>query len=385
MPNCKARAILTSRPYVRLTRNVLAVKHRNSLLLIALWIVAEACAASKSSDEQTADRHACVGPKCQTGGQTKDDFEISLATGGGGSSGTAASFAGSSLPTLCGAETPSCDPDDTLSCHDAAVALGQGGSSGAASLGDFGSGTRGISESGAGAPGNSVVSAGTVGDSIGGSGATDSGMTTAGTSATVPSGNAAGSVATACRIRRDLSVVRATCEVAGKGTIGAPCASRANCAAGLACVDENGTAQCRPYCCRGVGSCPPATYCDLRPTHELVASTEPLLVSVCMPGTDCRFEDPNKCQVDRSCSCPSSKVCGVVRSDGTTACVTPGTGTEGEPCPCAAQHVCSDARGTCFQICSLATNELQCASGICQASTSMPDNWGVCVNSAALL
>jgi hypothetical protein len=69
----------------------------------------------------------------------------------------------------------------------------------------------------------------------------------------------------------------AQCQPAGKGLLGAPCASSGDCAAGFACVGGPNAAQCRPYCCQSPEACPPDTYCASQPLHESA-----LLVPVCV-------------------------------------------------------------------------------------------------------
>jgi hypothetical protein len=340
--------------------------------LVLLWVFAQGCEVSKSASESAVSGPDCVGPACQKGAQLKNTFALALAVAGAGMGGAVTSTA--SVLTLCGVQKPSCDPDDTGSCRNAVPPIGQGGASSVELAAGAGSIDRNASSNADTADGNPK------GDSLvgGGTGA-------GGSDGTGGASSAAGAPAMACRIQRDLPVVLASCEPAGTGTLGAPCVSRANCAAGLACVEENGTAQCRPYCCRGVSSCPAGTYCDSRPTKELVATTERLSVSVCVHGVECRFDDPFPCLADRDCSCPTGKTCGLVRADGTTACITPGNGTEGQPCPCAAGHVCAETLGTCFKVCRLVSNAQACSAGFCQASANLASIWGICLSSDALL
>lgn len=314
--------------------------------------------------------NTCAAANCQAGAHNKDEYELTLAAAGAGG---AAAGGGAGLSALdlayCGVQVPTCDPDDVNSCGYAAPSEGQGGATSNIALPSDGT----LPSAGAAGFAADGIGLGILGGASNVGSASD--LTRAGTSG----------VKLACRVTGDQSVSRTTCEPAGQGTLGAPCVSRANCASGFDCAEENGTAQCRPYCCHGVGGCPLRTYCAQRFTKELVATTGRLLVAVCMPAVSCRFDDPFPCPVDKACSCPSGKACGVVRSDGTTACVVPATGVEGEPCPCAAQHVCSDTLGTCFKVCSLTSNDPTCTGGFCQSSTSLPVEWGLCVNSTSLL
>lgn len=328
------------------------MKYSRSLFVISIWFVAQGCDASKA-ELAPAYSSGCVGARCQPDPQNKEQYDILVGSAGAGVAGTTASSP-SALPPLCSVQNPTCDPDDASSCNHVVPSIGAGGAS-------YGT------------------------SSAGATNGSDDALANGGTSFGGATGQAGVGVALACRIQRDILPTRATCEPAGSGKTGAPCLSRANCAAGLACVEENGTAQCRPYCCRGVGSCPNGTYCDQRSTKELVAATERLTVSVCLPAVECRFDDPYPCPPDRTCSCPVGKACGVVRPDGTTACVAPGVGTEGQPCPCAAGHVCSGTLGSCFKVCSLSSSDPGCVDGFCQSSESLSSNWGICVGPSSLL
>lgn len=313
---------------------------------IVAWMLAEGC--SNASSSGTANSDKCIGPTCQSGTQSKDEYTIVLGSAGSGGSATGAAgmVTRAPLPKLCSVQQPTCDPDSALACAFSEA----GGSTGRAA--------------------NSHA------------GATDSSSLTQDTSV----GVAGSSPASACRVVRDGMLVATRCDIAGMGTLGAPCVSDANCAAGFSCVEEAGTAQCRPYCCRGADSCPIGTYCDLRSVKELQDSIDSIWVSVCMPGAPCRFDEPYPCPADKKCSCPSGKTCGAVRGDGTTACVVPGDGTEGKPCPCAANHVCADALGSCLKVCDLTSRDPSCGEeGICQTSANLPFPWGLCVSSSALL
>jgi hypothetical protein len=81
----------------------------------------------------------------------------------------------------------------------------------------------------------------------------------------------------------------------------------------------------------------------------------------------------------------------VVRADGTTTCRVPGTGEQGDPCSvgpgativtaCAWNHVCSSVTQKCVKICNIDAAEDECAPQKCQASSELPQNFGVCVGS----
>jgi hypothetical protein len=69
----------------------------------------------------------------------------------------------------------------------------------------------------------------------------------------------------------------------------------------------------------------------------------------------------------------------VVRADGTTTCRVPGTGKQGDACPCAWNHVCSSVTQKCVKICNTDPAKDECAPQKCQASSELPQSFGVCV------
>lgn len=323
-----------------------------SYFVVSVWLFAVCC--GNVSTDATGASGDCIGPTCQAGTQNKTSYTMTGwdTAGAGGRAATGLAGAGAdaipALPKLCSVQSPTCDPDDVTACN-SPRARGGGGDSG--------------TETGGAAAVQGVIPAGAAG---------------------VEAAGRASSLA--CRVGRYDAQPVTRCEPAGNGALGAPCVSDQNCAAGFSCVEESGTAQCRPYCCRGDDSCPTGTYCDVRPVKELEELIDRIWVSVCMPGASCRFDEPYSCPADRKCSCPAGKTCGAVRGDGTTACVTPGDGLEGEPCPCAANHVCADSLGSCLKVCDLTSREVSCGEqGICQNSTNLPYPWGICVSSSAFL
>jgi hypothetical protein len=192
----------------------------------------------------------------------------------------------------------------------------------------------------------------------------------------------------ACRVVLVNNVAMTTCELAGPGLEEAACSSRSDCAAGYACVEESGGSHCRHYCCGGNDSCStPGTFCEERELAGLENDALKARASVCMPATLCRLDEPYPCPSDERCSCPSGKACGVVRNDGTTSCVTPGAGQDGDSCPCAAGYVCSATLGQCLKVCSLSDvdSALFCDTGVCQPSPNLPVDFGICVNAESLL
>lgn len=159
----------------------------------------------------------------------------------------------------------------------------------------------------------------------------------------------------------------ADCGLAGSAGADDPCTTAADCKAGLGCGATTITGICRPYCCGDPELCPTKTYCT--PTAMAEADVD---VPLCVPVKPCDL-------LGDSNVCGDGEACTIVRADGTTSCVVPGTGTEGEACPCAAGHVCSNVTGTCLKLCHLDGDECG-PTGTCQGGTlPYPDNIGFCV------
>ena len=194
-----------------------------------------------------------------------------------------------------------------------------------------------------------------------------------------------------CRIRpvADSSAIERACEGAGPGKSGDPCQTTVDCGSGLTCVAEDLAGLCRPYCCADPESCPSNSYCTTRST---LINRDPWVlgsdVPVCSVAENCPLTDPYPCPQDQNCTCPAGKACMVVRRQGLTACVKPGTGQQGDYCPCAAGYVCSNATFTCLKLCLLSqanapnnqtSPDSPCTTGTsCQASNDVPPDWGVC-------
>ncbi len=141
----------------------------------------------------------------------------------------------------------------------------------------------------------------------------------------------------------------------------------------------------RNYCCLDPEACPEATHCGVRTSRDALHDDPEaeFLVPVCVPADDCELL-PGPGGTNR---CSDGLMCAIVRADGTTACVLPGTAGEGEPCavvgsghsPCAEGYVCSKATNTCLELCRINEPDA-CAGGVCQGGTGgIPDEYGVCV------
>jgi hypothetical protein len=334
---------------------------------------------------------------------------------------------------LCGVHGPAdCVPDDARACsgYDPGGAGGggpggepgagaggaEGGAAGAAGHaagegGHAGVGTSGAPASGASAGGaanageggqggaragaSSAGEGGQAGDEPGSSGAGGaageggahvtpeggkSGESSAGSAGSMSGGGGMPGTGTAseyaCRVVPSPGRVQAQCEPAGEGGVDAPCFSSGDCAPGLACSGDSGAGQCRRFCCAGDSACRSGTHCAERPL--LGAVTRPL-VPVCVPAVDCSLTEPFPCPDGVQCSCPDGEACMVVRDDGTTTCLRPGSGKAGEACPFTAGHVCSQATNQCVELCQTAASPSDCGEGRCQASAELPTGFGVCV------
>ena len=174
-----------------------------------------------------------------------------------------------------------------------------------------------------------------------------------------------------CKLTYDAASPNETagmCLAPGMQVNGGPCIASADCAADHACVNEEGNGVCRQYCCGALEDCPQqVTFCELRPLFDSTPS-----IPVCAPVDDCTLLD--------SSTCAPEKTCTIVRQDGTTSCVTPGTGMHGDPCPCAADHVCATGLNQCLRLCHTDGNDCPIEAPKCQGgATIYPEGFGVCV------
>jgi hypothetical protein len=95
------------------------------------------------------------------------------------------------------------------------------------------------------------------------------------------------------------------------------------------------------------------------------------LIPVCTPAM--------KCELLKDATCPAGQTCTIVRTAGTTSCVTPGTGTSGQHCPCAAGFTCNWVEGTCYQLCHIMSDDCG-PNALCQGGSDLyPDGIGYCV------
>jgi hypothetical protein len=305
---------------------------------------------------------------------------------------------GSDVHPLCG--TGTCKPDDASACRnyeppnsggaDQGGAPGSGGQSGQGgeSAGQGGQAGQGAAaDGGVGGDGSGSAGAGNGGESPGGAGA--GGIGAGGAAAGAGGGGGEGGLGEpiepsqySCQVVRQNNQPLRQCELAGTGKENAPCFSATDCSAGLACVTEGEVGRCLFYCCSLSGACGPGTYCAERQQRTASGNStnaEPAPVPVCVPADACSLDEDYPCE-GKDCRCKPGTACMVVRN-GTTTCLEPGTGQQGDACPCAWNHLCSSATNECVKICHIdaTEDESDCGNQKCQASAELPPNFGVCV------
>lgn len=165
------------------------------------------------------------------------------------------------------------------------------------------------------------------------------------------------------------------CNFPGGGAYNDPCTSVTNCGAGLGCAvvgdpsSSEPAAACRTYCCGDLEECPKDTYCTPQP---MVESTD-VAIPVCIPATHCTLLDDSTCLAGQTCT--------IVRADGTTSCVEPGTAKEGEGCQtglCAPGYTCLKLVNQCKKLCHV-DQPADCPGGACiGGSGEYPDGFGTC-------
>lgn len=358
-----------------------------ALLLGASWLSAAGCGADSAP--------AGPGPT-GTGGTSNG--------GAGGKSGgpTVVDPGGASagetdgqLNPLCGMFVPAmCMPDNASACSGyeppSAAGAGAGGAATGGAGGEAGGSGIGGEPAGAGAPSGGAEAGGA---EAGGAPSSGGAPPTAGVPSvggdTAGGGGQAGEgpeprplPAYGCQVSRQNNQPYRSCAPAGLGVANAPCFSAVDCAPGLACVTEGEAGRCLPYCCDPRTACEAGTYCADRPLRKSPSDNveaESPRVPVCVPADGCSLEDRYPCPSGSSCRCQGNTACMVVRDDGTTSCLEPGLGKQGEACPCAWNHVCSQVSNQCVKICRTDAKDDECGEQKCQASSELPDKFGVCV------
>lgn len=173
-----------------------------------------------------------------------------------------------------------------------------------------------------------------------------------------------------CKLVEEAGAVAGACVPPGSLLEGEPCVTSADCDQGLGCVSTVAGGVCRAYCCGDPEACGAGTYC----AAEALADAPSRLIPACRPSDDCNLlgNGPSGCEDGLACT--------IVKSDGTTACVQPGSGEAGDACPCAGGFVCSKLTDTCLQLCATDGSGPPCATGTCMgAAMNLPPGVGLCV------
>jgi hypothetical protein len=336
------------------------------------WLMAGGCASSETPSGDALSGNSTSG----SGGSGPGDPMNYTPDASGIDSGST-----NDLNPLCGAtDSVSCVPDIANACSDYVPPKpgvgGAGGEGGAAGGEPGGSG-------GAGAGGQTGGEGGMNGGAPSQAGASGAGASNGGAGAGGEAGHGPDPgrlAAYGCQVTRQNDQVLRQCVRAGTGNVNAPCFSAADCAPSLACVTENGAGRCLPYCCNQDGNCTSGTFCAERPLRRAasdMSDTEPPHVPVCVPADTCSLDDPFPCPTGTDCRCKGDTACMVVR--GSTTCMKPGAGQQGDACPCAWNYVCSSVTQQCIKICRTDSSKNDCGAQKCQASSELPQNFGVCV------
>ena len=338
------------------------------LFLSFAWVLSGGCASTDSNPNSGSNNGNTAGT---TGGTQGDpttlksdasDIDGGLING---------------LNPLCGEpDVAACLPDLEDACSKfVPPVLGQGGANAGGAGGESASGAAGMSgasatQGGAGGPGGAEAGGATGVGGAGGEG---------GNGIENPPGLAAYS----CQVVRQNNRLTRQCVTAGAGNENAPCFSAGDCAAGFACVTAGDAGRCLRYCCDQHSNCTSGTYCAEQPLRKGAAdasNADQPRVPVCVPADACSLDEQFPCPAGSDCHCKGDTACMIVRDDGTTTCLKPGTGQQGDACPCAWNHVCSSVTQQCVKICHTDPTKNDCGTRKCQAWPSKrPENFGVCV------
>ena len=183
----------------------------------------------------------------------------------------------------------------------------------------------------------------------------------------------------ACYVKPGPTGVIAECTPSGHRGDGETCADSSDCGAGLACVDLDAKAQCRPFSC-GLApiTCPTGTSYQEAPLRVVGATRDDVKVPVCVPNDHCALLAPQN-------PCPDGEVCAAAGNEGDTTCIVPGVGKQGETCDearrCAEGMLCSKHNNECVKLCHIgADNEcpVTCQGG----NNAIPKGFGICVGEA---
>ena len=346
----------------------------SALFLSFAWVLAGGC----SSSESPAGPGGGHGNTGGTIGGTQGDPTI-VKPDASGIDGAVMN----DLNPLCGGpDVRTCLPDDASACRGyKPPVIGAGGANG----GDGAGGAAGMSGAPAaqgGASGGAAGAEASAGGAANASGGAADASGGAGGEGGSPVESPPGLAPYGCQVVRQNNRVSRQCVVAGTGIENAPCFSAADCAPSFACVTTGDAGRCLPYCCDQNSTCTSGTYCAEQPLRKGSAdagTTDTQRVPVCVPADACSLDEQFPCPVGSECRCKGDTACIIVRDDGTTTCLKPGAGLQGDVCPCAWNHVCSSVTHQCIKICHTDPTKNDCGAQKCQASSELPQNFGVCV------
>lgn len=363
--------------------------HRSWILALLVAGNVAACAALEAADGTLGTGGAGAGGSGGNGG-SGGVIDYDASTGSGATGGYAMLCGRGSCDVAATMAVTTCDPGD-----ETGGAGGGGGGSGTAA-GTGGAGTGGASSGSGGAgSGASTGGAGTGGAGAGTGGAGTGGAETGGAGGSDPAGTGGagtGGIGTGgtggyippettveCKLIVSDGAVQRGCVASGDYPELSPCNTAADCGPGLGCVlaADQSTGVCRSYCCGDIEACAAHTYCAPQAMTE--AADPNVQIPVCIDADDCTLLEEGQCG--------AGLVCAVVRADGTTACVPPGPGKQGETCPCALGFTCSKLVDECREICHTDPDKaaLECDTGYkCQGNSSLPDGFGVCISTNEL-
>ncbi len=336
-----------------------------ALSLSFAWVLAGGCASSSKDSASSSGGNTTGGTTGGTQGTPTKLMPDASGIDGG---------LVNDLNPLCGGpEVGACSPDSDSACSDYVPPIL--GAAGGAAGGQSAGGEAGMSGAATGQAGAS----GANGTEVGGAGGTSGG---AGGEGGNGNDKPPGLAAYSCQVVRESGRLARQCVTAGTGGENAPCFSAADCRPKFACVTAGDAGRCLPYCCDQNSTCTSGTYCAEQPLRKSAADTsnaEQPHVPVCVPADACSLEEQFPCPAGSDCRCKGDTACMIVRDDGTTTCLKPGTGRQGDACPCAWNHVCSSVTHQCIKICHTDPTKNDCGTQKCQASSELPPNFGVCV------
>lgn len=163
-----------------------------------------------------------------------------------------------------------------------------------------------------------------------------------------------------------------TCQPAGAVPPGGACAAQTDCGPGSLCVQS----VCRKLCCGGDW-----TGCNSDTEHCIQGlsisngngGTVASGAMLCLPIDTCDALDPESCPLE-------GQSCLIVDPTGATACVQPGTGEQGDACPCKGGFLCvaKECRRLCKAVEGGGEPGCEAGEGICVHYNRDPQGVGEC-------